>query len=217
MYVDASGITKEAVKMLYFQALESMFLLVCLWGSGEPSWSHHSCSSTVHQNVSTWSNRKPSKVPNPDNVNLQRRLVNVGTSSNCKPYKPDSLNWCQLNIPAGGVEIKLCSILMNLWFENLFPSLSTVSFSCEGPGPGGAESGVTKNHFPKLKNQYIYMKLDFRVYCAGNVDWPFQHLNTMKKSFVVGRGYIIHCYSSSARGCNCFASKQVLMLLSGFS
>lgn len=49
MYVDVSGITKEAVKMLYFQALESMFLLVCLWGSGEPSWSHHSCSSTVHQ------------------------------------------------------------------------------------------------------------------------------------------------------------------------
>jgi hypothetical protein len=32
MHVDVSGITKEAVKMLYFQALESMFLLVCLWG-----------------------------------------------------------------------------------------------------------------------------------------------------------------------------------------
>jgi hypothetical protein len=100
-------------------------------------------------NVSTWSNRKPSKVPNPDNVNLQRRLVNVGTSSNCKPYKPDSLNWCQLNIPAGGVEIKLCSILMNLWFQNLFPSLSTVSFSCEGPGPGGGWIWSDQKPLPK--------------------------------------------------------------------
>jgi hypothetical protein len=43
-------------------------------------------------------------------------------------------------------------------------------------GQGGAESGVTKNHFPKPKNQYIYMKLDFRVYCAGNVDWPFEEI-----------------------------------------
>jgi hypothetical protein len=169
MHVDVSGIiTKEAVKMLYFQALESMFLLVCLWGSGEPSWSHHSCSSTVHQkpcmsiqagsqrrdnNVSTWSNWKPSKVPNPDKVNLQRRLVNVGTSSNCKPYKPDSLNWCQLNILAGWC----CSILMNLWFENLFPSLSTVSFRCEGPGPGRGWIWSDQKPLPKaLKSFHLH-------------------------------------------------------------